>query len=793
MSETLRMTGQQRQVLREGIMSAYPNKDELKILLMEKMDVSLDEIARGGDYSTTLFDLILAFEAYGEIEKFIRVLVQDKPRSPYLQKVIREFRGLGLSQDRLDSLGKKLSYLEREKTTSSDPSQIFSIMARIEELQAEMARIDLQAEINELENKPKAATNSLSTEKKIDRSQLYRILSNLIPSQFNQLAFIINPPMGIVPPYTSSQSDRVFALLTWAESSTGIGLEKIQQALGNILTPTPDEASLRGLSSKFDSRLMEQSQRFLRQAGAEISSEGKWIRVTSISSPRLIAYAPFVVMFGNKFNKQDIDELYDRAKQISTDKNFKIALIFYEEPIDISVKMQMAQVRLENFIIIPISFDAIQSALISPTSAAESSGILTEQARLYLPGADMFNYKNAIGDTLTFYGRSQLLQELQEELIRYQGIGLLGIRKSGKTSILLQLQFSLIAYPVVYIDLQPYGSKNLYGSEIFNKILTRLFYLLRKRDDPSLADFMLDIKTPAKESASKFAESVGFLSAELNRAKFKSPIICLFDELERIFPTDKDSQERIEEFNAFFGTLRQLSQQDRSLAFLIADVHPDFNRTNHWYETNLPTNPVYQFFKEIYVEPFSEEETATMLKELGLLMGVEFVQELLHKINRMSGGHPFVSRQIASVLNKNVDGSSPEGHKRITISLDEPFLDKILTESSDIKSYFKENIWGDMKKRNFNYAMKILSILACNDLVEGVTEDKLTGKLSEHFSEDFSENECDESLSFLRDAGLIAIQSHNYYIKIELMAQWIKRNLTKKEILQWQICSETIN
>jgi hypothetical protein len=774
----MELTRQQKRILREGIVNAYPSSADLIMMLSEEMDIDYEAITRGNTYASQVFNLIQQLEAEGRLEAFIKVIIKDKPRSPYLQKIAAEFPFLGLSQDQLESLYVKLSYLQERASKTSDPALKFQLVQQIQEL---------QKEINELGGELPA--DSLAVEEKIDRKLLRVILNNLITQQFNGLMYDLNPPKEVILPYTASQSDRVIELLRWAESPSGIGLMAIQQALEDILNPPEDRASVENLSSKFDSKLMEQSQQFLRQAGAAIASEGKWIQVTSISLPKLVPYLPFLVTFSNQFNKLDIDELYNQAKQTSSSQNFKVALIFYEEQPDMATKLQIAQVRLENFIIIPISFSSIQNALLSPTSAVASSGILVDQTQRYLPGADMFNDKNAIGDTLSFYGRIDLLQQLQEELIRYQGIGLLGIRKSGKTSILLQLQFTLRDYPVVYLDLQPYGGKNYYGNEIFNQILKRLFSLLRRQDDPSVADFMLNTNAPAKQWAGKFAESITFLNGQLIRAKFKTPIICFFDELERIFPTPNDSPERIEEFNTFFGTLRQLSQQDKSLAFLIADVHPDFNRTNHWYNTNLPTNPVYQFFKEIYVPPFAEEETATMLRELGLLMGVRFEQELFHIIHTMSGGHPFISRQIASALNRKIDNATPETGNYITLTLGQTLLDKILPESNDIRNYFKENIWGDMQKKNFICAITILSILACNNLEEGVNETQLLEKLSEHFNA----NECDESLAFLRDTGLIISKGQNYCIKIQLMAQWITRNLTKKEKLQWQICSETTN
>jgi len=48
MSEAVTLTGQQRRVLREAILSAYPNPDDLQILLSEQMDMQLGAIYLAG-------------------------------------------------------------------------------------------------------------------------------------------------------------------------------------------------------------------------------------------------------------------------------------------------------------------------------------------------------------------------------------------------------------------------------------------------------------------------------------------------------------------------------------------------------------------------------------------------------------------------------------------------------------------------------------------------------------------------------------------------------------------------
>ena len=187
MSKAVTLTGQQRRILREAILGAYPNPDDLKILLSEQMDVQLGAIARGDAYNAKVFSLIQDFEADGRIEKFIRVVVNDKLNSPFLSPIKKEFASI-LGEDSL----KEITYDHPKKE---------------------------------------------NMEHGINRGQLMTTLNQLVTQQFNQLLFEINPPPGIIPPYPASQADRVYSLLTWAESPSGIGLNRIQGALNAIINP----------------------------------------------------------------------------------------------------------------------------------------------------------------------------------------------------------------------------------------------------------------------------------------------------------------------------------------------------------------------------------------------------------------------------------------------------------------------------------------------------------------------------------------------------------------------------
>jgi formylglycine-generating enzyme required for sulfatase activity/energy-coupling factor transporter ATP-binding protein EcfA2 len=88
----MKLNGQQRTILREGILGAYPSEDELKILLLEKMNLNLEEFNRGEIYNTKISNLIIQLEVDGKLKNFIRIIVKEKSNSPFLDKVKSEFK-----------------------------------------------------------------------------------------------------------------------------------------------------------------------------------------------------------------------------------------------------------------------------------------------------------------------------------------------------------------------------------------------------------------------------------------------------------------------------------------------------------------------------------------------------------------------------------------------------------------------------------------------------------------------------------------------------------------------------
>lgn len=80
-----------------------------------------------------------------------------------------------------------------------------------------------------------AAQSSIETNPLQKRLTLFQLLSSLPGPQFEQVVFVLKPPSGNIPSASAPLAQRVSALLEWAESPIGCGLEPLNQTLNSII------------------------------------------------------------------------------------------------------------------------------------------------------------------------------------------------------------------------------------------------------------------------------------------------------------------------------------------------------------------------------------------------------------------------------------------------------------------------------------------------------------------------------------------------------------------------------
>ncbi len=285
--------------------------------------------------------------------------------------------------------------------------------------------------------------------------------------------------------------------------------------------------------------------------------------------------------------------------------------------------------------------------------------------------------------------------------------------------------------------------------------------------------------------------------------------MLFLDEVERLIPRPGDSAYagRVREFNAFFGALRALNQEERCLSVLIADIHADANRINYWPGLDVDSNPVFAFFKEVYLPPFRSDETYAMLDGIGRLMGYKFHPFLATDIHAESGGIPIVSRQAASVLigdrkerqsretaprrgeredrgpardTPKPDDQNGEHFDNLVLLVDDAdsrkCLESLPSRSAFLSNYCEVGILGDMDMKGPRSAGHILRVLAAT----GTTVPYLA--LQDQLGADFTEAEIRKALVTLRAYGLVeadkSMTAEGYRILPMLFARWLRSDRT---------------
>jgi CheY-like chemotaxis protein len=511
--------------------------------------------------------------------------------------------------------------------------------------------------------------------------------------------------------------------------------------------------------------------RFLASACQSVTQKGPAAFDVRTSIHRLAPYEPLSLYVTiDPTTSADVDQI---AASATAEQADRVGILIYQQRPDALAQIRIAQRRLEDrFWLIPIPLPELDRAVREEASTA----LLSEYADRYLPGADLFGDKNAIGDTLAFFGRSDLLKRLKDELLRVQGVGLFGIRKSGKTSVLLQLPHVIPENPVAHIDLQTFSSTR-FAVDIFNQILRKLATYV---PFTTVASIPQDL--PLSHACQQFTELLQAVAGSLSRAGLKLPMLCFLDEVERIMPqTDGDVLQEIE-FNAFFGTLRAVSQQYRILSILVADTHPDCNRINRW-SFSVATNPVFSFFKEVYLRPFTRAETDEMIEDIGRLMSRHFDTATLSSIHGLSGGHPFLSRQLASLLCAKISAAA-DGH--IDFVEAQKYLVRAMHFSSFLKLFVGGSIWDDNRHRGGEAHLNILRLLACQDDSSDLSEERFLAALAAMHPTGNVIDACGE----LEELGLVGRVSSpdgdSLRLSMGLLRDWIRIGMRKEEIAKWR-------
>lgn len=259
-----------------------------------------------------------------------------------------------------------------------------------------------------------------------------------------------------------------------------------------------------------------------------------------------------------------------------------------------------------------------------------------------------------IGDDL--FGRAPFLAQLESDLLaRSVPLGIFGLRRAGKTSVLNQLLRQLEARP---------GSRTV----IALADLQRENYHVS--GDGVALSFARALAQGAREMGSSFRDEASRTPFDRVAALIRHIVkkgakaVLAIDEVEWLIPRKgaADESQRARDFLEVFGKLRGFKHEfKRDLEVVCCGINQTF--------AEMPTvggypNPVLDFFEARYVAGLEQTHFRGMIERLGSRMGIAFQPDALALLFRWFGGHPYFARQFCGLVSKS------EKHRPLLVTLD---------------------------------------------------------------------------------------------------------------------------
>ena len=256
-----------------------------------------------------------------------------------------------------------------------------------------------------------------------------------------------------------------------------------------------------------------------------------------------------------------------------------------------------------------------------------------------------------------FFGRERLLIQLTEAIQQGQFIGIYGLRKIGKTSLVYQLRDEKLRHDAVaYVDLQASAALATRNCSPLYWELERDLYLRLSGSNHQLADLLRlgrkgrfsDLPANGAEANLTFAEDMRSLLDVLASGDDSGiqRVVILLDELERILPVT--GQHGVDGYLEFFGLLRGLAQTERYRGLLscaVVAANAALSDRGYWEQRE---NPFFALYKPFFLAPLAHTECVEMISDLGKGMTVYWDEDATSSVFSETGGHPFLTRSLCS-------------------------------------------------------------------------------------------------------------------------------------------------
>jgi len=254
---------------------------------------------------------------------------------------------------------------------------------------------------------------------------------------------------------------------------------------------------------------------------------------------------------------------------------------------------------------------------------------LTHTIRKIAINNDLFDIRQPLQNDEMFFGRIAVINEIRAKIRQSENIGVFGLRRTGKTSMLLKMNRLMKSNKFKMISI------NAESQAIYSM---RWWELLQH-----IAEQML---VGGSRIGNDYTESSGGkrFSTLVSKLDKNLTYVVSIDEIEHISPVNEKTPHWKEDFIDFWKTIRAIHTTNRNIVFILSGVNGYMAEKSTFGGSE---NPLFNWIIPQYMPGLSYEETGIMVNSLGKYMGLQFDREAIDYLKRHYGGHPLTTLQNA--------------------------------------------------------------------------------------------------------------------------------------------------
>lgn len=492
-----------------------------------------------------------------------------------------------------------------------------------------------------------------------------------------------------------------------------------------------------------------------------------FLKPTVAISERFNLYNEVLCLFSayDKFDARSLDYV-DKTLSDFDNRLDKLCVQIISKSEQIIRDISKLSADKESRIYIPFKYSEILN------SVNDDVTILTRRLEEHLYTKDLFAFDSPLRTEKYFFGRKADVQTLIGKYSNGENGCIFGLRRIGKTSVLLAVERQLksINCPVVYLDC----SDTKFHRNSWNKALYFIKDALFKSNNISNLKTHKENEYTEQKASECFENDLNVAYSYFNKKR----ILLIFDEIESI-TFDLSASENWAnnvDYIYFWQTIRSIYQQNNNLfSFVISGVNPKPLETARI--LNKHDNPIYRFITPNYLGFFKVDTVEYMINYIGQYMGIKFEKEVATYLTDYFGGHPFLIRQFCSQLHKHLDDKNKP--RPLVIS----------------KNFYTTNI-KQLSTNLIDYIDLIIQVLVDRYPEEYELLEHLANGEETTFHE-FAKNSR-EWIQHLVGYGLIIEDENRFFFRINMVKDLIKSKTSKRKMptsleAKWEFISRDRN